>query len=152
MTHIRSTHHCKRDGDQRPLRKSKQPQKQKIKQQLCSSLKVWQTVRLERLDHPYRARTVQSLRSDRPHYTRTPPTMYDTHGGRRPARRRSGRLWSYARTLKKLGKRDDELVRTSTMLGGVGTNSSIKAKEVTSVGLTIVTKTLAYHPSRWQDA
>jgi hypothetical protein len=44
------------------------------------------------------------------------------------------------------------LVRTSTTLGDVGTNSSIKAKEVTSVGLTIVTKTLAYHPSRWQDA
>jgi hypothetical protein len=40
MTHIRSTHHRKRDRDQRPLRKSKRPQRQKIKQQLCSSLQV----------------------------------------------------------------------------------------------------------------
>jgi hypothetical protein len=31
MTHIRSTRHCKRDGDQRPLRKSKRPQRQKNK-------------------------------------------------------------------------------------------------------------------------
>jgi hypothetical protein len=31
MTHIHSTHHHKRDGDQRPLRKSKRPQKQKKK-------------------------------------------------------------------------------------------------------------------------
>jgi hypothetical protein len=28
MTHIRSTHHHKRDGDQWPLRKSKRPQRQ----------------------------------------------------------------------------------------------------------------------------
>jgi hypothetical protein len=40
MTHIRSTHHRKRDGDQRPLRKSKQPQRQKIKQ-LCNSLYMY---------------------------------------------------------------------------------------------------------------
>jgi hypothetical protein len=46
MTHIHSIHHHKRDGDQRPLRKIKRPQRQKIKQQLCSSLQVWQTVRL----------------------------------------------------------------------------------------------------------
>jgi hypothetical protein len=32
-------------------------------------------------------------------------------------------------------------------LGSVGTDSSIKAKGVTSVELTIETKTLAYHPS-----
>jgi hypothetical protein len=36
-------------------------------------------------------------------------------------------------------------------LGGVGTDSSVKAKGVTSVELTIGTKTLAYHPSMWQD-
>jgi hypothetical protein len=46
MTRIRSTYHQKRDGDQRPLRKIKRPQIQKIKQQLCRSLQVWQTVRL----------------------------------------------------------------------------------------------------------
>jgi hypothetical protein len=44
MTRIRSIRHHKRDGDQRPLRKIKWPQRQKIKQQLCSSLQVWQTV------------------------------------------------------------------------------------------------------------
>jgi hypothetical protein len=32
-------------------------------------------------------------------------------------------------------------------LGGVGTNSSFKAKGVMSVELTIGTKTLTYHPS-----
>jgi hypothetical protein len=37
-------------------------------------------------------------------------------------------------------------------LDSVGIDSSIRAKQVTSVGLTIVTKTLAHHPSRWQDA
>jgi hypothetical protein len=49
----------------------------------------------------------------------------------------------------KLVKQDDELVRTNMTLGGVGTDSSIKAKRVTSVELTIGTKTLAYYPSRW---
>jgi hypothetical protein len=44
---------------------------------------------------------------------------------------------------KKLGKQDDELVKTNMMLSGVGTDSSIKAKGVTSVELTIGTKTLA---------
>jgi hypothetical protein len=43
---------------------------------------------------------------------------------------------------KKLGKQDDELVKTNMTLSGVGTNSSIKAKGVTSVELTIGTKTL----------
>jgi hypothetical protein len=43
----------------------------------------------------------------------------------------------------KLGKQGDELVKTNMMLSGVGTNSSIKAKGVTSVELTIGTKTLA---------
>jgi hypothetical protein len=42
---------------------------------------------------------------------------------------------------RKLGKRDDELVKTKMTLSGVGTDSSIKAKGVTSVELTIGTKT-----------
>jgi hypothetical protein len=37
-------------------------------------------------------------------------------------------------------------------LGGIGTNSSIKAKGVTSVESTIGTKVTAYHPSKCQDA
>jgi hypothetical protein len=37
-------------------------------------------------------------------------------------------------------------------LGGIGTNSSIKAKGVTSVESTIGTKATAYHPSKSQDA
>jgi hypothetical protein len=44
---------------------------------------------------------------------------------------------------RKLGKQDDELVKTNMMLSGVGTDSSIKAKGVTSIELTIGTKTLA---------
>jgi hypothetical protein len=44
---------------------------------------------------------------------------------------------------RKLGKQDDELVKTNMMLSGVGTDSSIKAKGVTSIVLTIGTKTLA---------
>jgi hypothetical protein len=44
---------------------------------------------------------------------------------------------------RKLGKQDDELVKTNMTLSGVGTDSSIKAKGVTSVELTIRTKTLA---------
>jgi hypothetical protein len=44
---------------------------------------------------------------------------------------------------RKLGKQDDELVKTNMTLSGVGTDSSIKAKGVTSVELTIGTKTLA---------
>jgi hypothetical protein len=44
---------------------------------------------------------------------------------------------------KKLGKQDDELVKINMTLSGVGTDSSIKAKGVTSVELTIGTKTLA---------
>jgi hypothetical protein len=43
---------------------------------------------------------------------------------------------------RKLGKQDDELVKTNMTLSGVGTNSSIKANGVTSVELTIGTKTL----------
>jgi hypothetical protein len=42
----------------------------------------------------------------------------------------------------KLGKQDDELVKTNMTLSGVGTDSSIKAKGVTSVELTIRTNTL----------
>jgi hypothetical protein len=38
---------------------------------------------------------------------------------------------------RKLGKQDDELVKTNMTLSGVGTDSSIKAKGVTSVELTI---------------
>jgi hypothetical protein len=44
---------------------------------------------------------------------------------------------------RKLGKQYDELVKTNMTLSGVGTDSSIKAKGVTSVELTIRTKTLA---------
>jgi hypothetical protein len=44
---------------------------------------------------------------------------------------------------KKFGKQDDELVKTNMTLSGVGTDSSIKARGVTSVELTIGTKTLA---------
>ena len=51
-----------------------------------------------------------------------------------------------------LGKQGDGLVRTSMTLGGVGTDSSIKAKGVTFVESTIRTKATAYHPSKWQDA
>jgi hypothetical protein len=43
---------------------------------------------------------------------------------------------------RKLGKQDDELLKTNMTLNGVGTDSSIKAKGVTSVELTIGTKTL----------
>jgi hypothetical protein len=43
---------------------------------------------------------------------------------------------------RKLGKQDDELVKTNITLSGVGTYSSIKARGVTSVELTIRTKTL----------
>jgi hypothetical protein len=44
---------------------------------------------------------------------------------------------------RKLGKQDDELVKTNITLSGVGTDSSIKARGVTSIELTIGTKTLA---------
>jgi hypothetical protein len=43
---------------------------------------------------------------------------------------------------RKLGKQDDELVKTNMTLSDVGTDSSIKARGVTSVELTIGTKTL----------
>jgi hypothetical protein len=46
-------------------------------------------------------------------------------------------------SYRKLGKRDDELVKTNMKLSGVETDSSIKAKGVTYVELTIGTKTLA---------
>jgi hypothetical protein len=44
---------------------------------------------------------------------------------------------------RKLGKHDDELVKTNLTLSGVGTDRLIKAKGITSVELTIGTKTLA---------
>jgi hypothetical protein len=44
---------------------------------------------------------------------------------------------------RKLGKQDDELVKINMKLNDAGTNSSIKAKGVTSVELTIQTKSLA---------
>jgi hypothetical protein len=44
---------------------------------------------------------------------------------------------------RKLGKQDDKLVKTNMTLRDVGTDSSIKDKGVTSVELTIDTKTLA---------
>jgi hypothetical protein len=43
---------------------------------------------------------------------------------------------------RKLGKQDDELVKTNMTRSGVGTDSSIKARGVTFVELTIGTKTL----------
>jgi hypothetical protein len=43
----------------------------------------------------------------------------------------------------KLGKQDDELVKTNMTLSGVGTDSSIKDRGVRSIELTIETKTLA---------
>jgi hypothetical protein len=43
---------------------------------------------------------------------------------------------------RKLGKQDDELVKTNMTLSGVGTDSSIKSRGVTTVELTIGTKTL----------
>jgi hypothetical protein len=46
-------------------------------------------------------------------------------------------------SYRKLGKQDDELVKTNMTLSGVGNDSSIKARRVTSVELTIRTKTLA---------
>jgi hypothetical protein len=50
-------------------------------------------------------------------------------------------LMSYS-LYRKIGKQDDELVKTNMTLSGVGTDSSIKARGVTSVELTIGTKTL----------
>jgi hypothetical protein len=44
---------------------------------------------------------------------------------------------------RKVGKQDDKLVKTNMTLSGVGTDSSIKGRGVTSVKLTIGTKTLA---------
>jgi hypothetical protein len=43
---------------------------------------------------------------------------------------------------RKLGKHDEELVKTNMTVSGVGTDSSIKAKRVNSIELTIGTKTL----------
>jgi hypothetical protein len=43
---------------------------------------------------------------------------------------------------RKLGKLDNELVKTNMTRSGIGTDSSIKAKGVTSLELTIGTKTL----------
>jgi hypothetical protein len=42
----------------------------------------------------------------------------------------------------KLGKQDNELIRTNMMLNGISSDSSIEAKGVMSVELTIGTKTL----------
>jgi hypothetical protein len=44
---------------------------------------------------------------------------------------------------RKLGKQHDKLVKTNMTLSGVGTDSSIEAKGVTSIELTLGTKTLA---------
>jgi hypothetical protein len=51
-------------------------------------------------------------------------------------------LMSYS-LYRKLGKQDDELVKTNMTLSGVENDSSIKARGVTSIKLTIGTKTLA---------
>jgi hypothetical protein len=50
-------------------------------------------------------------------------------------------LISYS-LYRKLGKQDDKLVKINMTLSGVGIDSSIKAKGVTSIELTIETKTL----------
>jgi hypothetical protein len=50
-------------------------------------------------------------------------------------------LMSYS-LYRKLGKQDDKLVKTNMTLSGIGSDSSIKAKGVMSVELTIGTKTL----------
>jgi hypothetical protein len=42
----------------------------------------------------------------------------------------------------KLGKQDNKLIRTNMMLNGVGSNSPIEVKGITSIELTIGTKTL----------
>jgi hypothetical protein len=52
MIHICSTHHHKRDGDQRPPKQLKRPQRWKMKQQLHNSLQIRRTVRLQQPDHP----------------------------------------------------------------------------------------------------
>jgi hypothetical protein len=44
---------------------------------------------------------------------------------------------------QKLGNQDNELIRTNMTLSGIASNSSIEAKGVTFVELTIGTKTLA---------
>jgi hypothetical protein len=51
-------------------------------------------------------------------------------------------LMSYT-LYRKLGKKDDELVKTNMTLRGVGADSSIIGKGVTSVELTIGTKIVA---------
>jgi hypothetical protein len=44
---------------------------------------------------------------------------------------------------QKIGKQDDELIRTNMMLSGIASDSPFKAKGVTPVELTIGTQTLA---------
>jgi hypothetical protein len=51
-------------------------------------------------------------------------------------------LMSYS-LYRKLEKQDNELVKTNMTLSGIGSDSSIKAMGVTSIELTIRTKTLA---------
>jgi hypothetical protein len=44
---------------------------------------------------------------------------------------------------QKIGKQDDEVIRTNMMLSGIASDSPFKAKGVTSIELTIGTQTLA---------
>jgi hypothetical protein len=48
---------------------------------------------------------------------------------------------------RKLGKHDDELIKTNMTLSDVGTDNSIKAKGVTSVELTSKLRPLLLHSS-----
>jgi hypothetical protein len=48
---------------------------------------------------------------------------------------------------RKLGKQDDELIKTNMTLSDVGTDNSIKAKGVTSVELTSKLRPLLLHSS-----
>ena len=52
-------------------------------------------------------------------------------------------IFPLASIYRKLGKHDNELIRTNITLSNVGSNSSIEAKGVMSIELTIGTKILA---------
>jgi hypothetical protein len=55
----------------------------------------------------------------------------------------SDRKFNALLLYRKLGKHDSELISTNMMLNGVGSDRPIKAKGVTTVELTIRTKTLS---------
>jgi hypothetical protein len=99
-------------------------------------------------DHPIPEARPSTLHQD----TSKAPTTYRHPWRKTTYKEKTWLTRSYTRTLRKLGKQDDELVKTRMTLGDIGTDSPIKAKRVTSVELTIGTKTLTYYPSRCQDA